>query len=265
MVRKHSPSTSRSLSKPSVAFSAEESASNTDSGDSLISDVSSFRSAMKPNRFILSVQAQQRCDSLNMIDLLLVSLKPVPYFNMLRMHSFPSLALYPSLPVLCIHVVMVLVWWEAHSGAADLQTSHGLLAFGKSSLQLLQPGRSVQETLSSPALDLPSLKSCLLPLAHQAKQISSLHPISPQTYKLNPWQFLLVLLSWLTLPQAQAGHSCLTLQSDWECFVSTPQVWQKRKHLSAIVCWGWLQLDPLEVIQLLLSTIHNSFCSQREG
>lgn len=155
MVRKHSPSTSRSVSEPCVAFSAVASASDTDSGQSLVLDVSSFWSAMKPNRLILSMQAQHRRDSLDVTELLSLSLKPAPLFNMLRMPSVPSPTSCPPLPVHCTHAVLTLVWEWAHSRAADLQTGHGLAAFGKSPPQI-QHAAHVQGTLSSPALGLRS-------------------------------------------------------------------------------------------------------------
>lgn len=229
MVRKHSPSASRSVSEPFVAFSPEASASDTCSGGSLVSAV---WSAMKPNRFILSVQAQQRCDSTDVTDNPRLSLKLVPLFSML----LPQPHFMPTAPCACGAgpAVGMGSLWSCRS--ADWPWLGYFWKEPSPNSAAHVRGLTVLPHwvfIPSWAAFLPFLNFW----AHQAKQISPLHPISPQTYKPSPHQFLLTLLNWLPLPQAQAGHQWLTLQSDWECFVVLFKH-GKRESVWMLVCIG---------------------------
>lgn len=98
MARKHSPSTSRSVSEPCMAFSAEASDSG-DSGGLLISGFSSFWSAIKRRRFTCQCQPNTFETPGMWQNFLLLSLKSAPLFNILQTCSFPSPALCQPLPV----------------------------------------------------------------------------------------------------------------------------------------------------------------------
>lgn len=232
MVRKHSPSASRSVSEPFVAFSAEASASNMGSGGSQISAVSSFWSAMKPNRFILSMQSQQRCDSPDVIDDPRLSMKLVPLFNML----LPQPHLIPSAP--CAWgagpaVGMGSLWgcrsanwpwlgyfWKEPSpdSAAHVQGAHSSPTLGLHSLM-----SCLSQFLSPPGkANFPS--SSHFPTSLQAKP-TPVPPNSPE----------------LTLTSPGTGR---TPVADFAIRLgmlsSTLQAWQKRKCLNASVHWGWV-------------------------
>lgn len=70
------------------------------------------------------MQAQQRCDSLDVTDL---PLKPMPLFDMLQMHPFPSPASCLPLPV---HCVLMQCWpWCGDGLALGLQICRAAMAW----------------------------------------------------------------------------------------------------------------------------------------
>lgn len=188
LVRRHSVSTPRSVSGACIAFSAEASASKTDSWGSLILDIS-FCSAMRQIQFVHASLAEMwlpGCDR--------SSTPLTEAATMLWMYSCNP-ASCSALPAHYMHVVLAPVWGRANSGAKLSSSSSG----------------HVQGTHSSPTLGCCSLTSYLSQFPSPAgKAFFYLHPISPQMCKPKPCHLLLPLLSWLTIPQAQR----LTLWSD---------------------------------------------------
>lgn len=179
-----------------------------------------------------------------MTDLPFVLLKPL--FNMLEMYSCNP-ALCPALPVHYMHVVLAPVWGRANSGAKLSSNSSG----------------HVPATHSSPTLGSYSSTSYLSPLSQflspPGKAIFYLHPISPQTCKPTPYQLLLPLLNW-QLPRHRGWLCDQTLGMLCSILV----LHGRRKSIWMPLYIGNECKTTLEVIQLLLSTIHSLFYSYRE-
>lgn len=207
------------MSEPCVAFSAGASGGDRGSGVSLVSDTSSFWSAVKPSGFILSVPAH----------LWLPARDRTSHCSHWSLHpSSTSCKWAPAPAQLCAHrsPCCIPTWcWLWHG----------------------------DRLMSSLPIELPSSPSAVLESIRQ-QQISPLHPTFPQTYKPKPCQLLSALLNCLTLPQALAGHCWLPVLSGWECFVvlfkQGRSVWMLL--YVGIECnqthWKWYSCSCLQVI-----------------